>query len=153
MKQVEVVIHIDAPRGAVWAYMADLPFVRALPFTTMEAIGEPVNVGTVNRLTFALPFSVNFRFDEVVTEWVENERIAYRAISGWAMEAEAVLKPEDGGTCFPFTLHYQFPDLWNLTPHWLMELSCRQGLKNLKKMIEAKPEKKGMENAYPTEFH
>ncbi|MFZ3078114.1 MAG: SRPBCC family protein [Bellilinea sp.] len=153
MQKVEVIIHIDAPREAVWAYMADLPFVRALPFTTMEVIGEPVNVGTVNRLTFALPFGVTFRFDEVVTEWVENERIAYRAISGWAMEAEAVLKPEDGGTCFRFTLHYRFPGLWKLTPHWLMELGCRQGLKNLKKMIEAKPKKKGMENAYPTEFH
>ncbi len=153
MQKVEVIIHIDTPSEAVWAYMADLPFVRALPFTTMEVIGEPVNVGTVNRLTFALPFGVIFRFDELVTEWVENERIAYRAISGWAMEAEAVLKPEDGGTCFRFTLHYRFPGLWKLTPHWLMKLGCRQGLKNLRRMIETKPRKGGVENAHPTEFH
>lgn len=153
MKQVEAVIHIDTLPETVWDYMADLPFVRALPFTTMEVIGEPVDVGTVNRLTFALPFGVTFRFDEVVTEWVENERIAYRAISGWEMEAEAVLKPEDGATCFRFILHYRFPGLWKLTPHWLMELGCRQALKSLKKMIEAKPKKERMENADPAELH
>ena len=88
IQQVEVGIHIDAPPEVVWAYMADLPFLRALPFTTLEVIGKPVTVGTIYRWTFALPLGLTFRFDEVVTEWVENERIAYRAVSGWKMEAE-----------------------------------------------------------------
>ncbi len=139
MQQVEVMVHIDAPPEVVWPYMDDLPFLRALPFTTLEVIGEPVNVGTKYRWTFALPLGLTFRLDEVVTEWVENERIAYRAISGWAMEAGPVLTPERGGTRFRFTLRYRLPGLWKLTPHWLMELGCRQGLKNLKKMIEANP--------------
>lgn len=76
----------------------------------------------------------------MVAEWVENERIAYRALSGWEMKAEAALRPERGGTRFQFTLRYRLPVLWKLTPHWLMELGCRQGLTNLKKMIEASPE-------------
>ena len=153
MQKVEVVIHIDAPREAVWAYMSDLPFLAALPFTTMEVIGKPVGVGTVYRWAFNLPLGLTFRFDEVVTEWVENERIAYRVVSGWEMEAGPVLTPERGGTRFHFTLRYRFPSLWKLTPRWLMELGCRQGLKELKKMIEAKPKKEGMENAHHPKLH
>lgn len=139
MQQVEAVVHIAAPPEVVWAYMADLPFIRALPFTTMEVVGKPVNVGTVNRLTFALPLGLTFRFDEVVTEWVENERIAYRTLSGWKMEAVAILTPEDRSTRFTFNLRYRLPGLWKLTPRWFMELGCRQGLENLRTMIEPKP--------------
>lgn len=153
MQQVEVVIHIDAPPESVWAYMSDLPFLAALPFTTMEVIGKPVTVGTIYRWTFALPLGLTFRFDEVVTEWVENERIAYRAVSGWEMEAGPVLTPEQNGTRFHFTLRYRFPGLWKLTPRWLMQSGCRQGLENLRKMIEAKPEKEGKGNAHPAELH
>jgi len=139
MQEVVVIIHIDALPETVWAYMSDLPFLAALPFTTMEVIGKPVSIGTVYRWTFTLPLGLTFRFDEVITEWVKNERIAYRAISGWEMEAGPMLTPERGGTRFHFTLRYRFPGLWKLTPRWLIELGCRQGLANLKKMIEAKP--------------
>lgn len=153
MQQVEVTIHMDAPPESVWAYMSDLPFLAALPFTTMEVIGKPVGVGTVYRWTFALPLGLTFRFDEVVTEWVKNERIAYRAVSGWEMEAGPVLTPEQGGTRFHFTLRYRFPGLWRLTPRWLIELGCRQGLENLRKMIEAKSNKEEMRNAHRAELH
>ena len=153
MQQVKVAIHIDAPPESVWAHMSDLPFLAALPFTTMEGIGRPVGVGTQYRWTFALPFGLIFRFDEVVTEWVENERMAYRAISGWEMEAGPVLTPEQNATRFHFTLRYRFPGLWKLTPRLLMRLGCRQGLENLRKMIEAMPKKEGMENAHPAELH
>ncbi|HBY97012.1 MAG: SRPBCC family protein [Ardenticatenaceae bacterium] len=139
MQEVEVVIHIDAPPEAVWAYMADLPFLRTLPFTTMEVVGKPAGVGTVYRWVFNLLLGLTFRFDEVVTEWVPHERIAYRAISGWEMEAGPVLTPENGGTRFHFTLRYRLPGLWRLTPRWLMKWGCRQGLANLRKMIEAEP--------------
>ncbi len=139
LQQVEVVIYMGAPLETVWAYMSDLPFLAALPFTMMEVIGKPVGVGTVYRWTFALPLGLTFRFDEVVTEWVPNERIAYRAISGWEMEAGPVLTPEQNGTRFHFTLRYRFPGLWKLTPRWLMQSGCRKGLENLRKMIEAKP--------------
>ncbi len=137
MQEVVARLHIDAPPEIVWAYMADLPFLRALPFTTMEVIGKPVGVGTKYRWTFALPLGLTFRFDEVVTEWVQNECIAYRAISGWEMEAGPVLTRDRGGTCFHFTLRYRFPGLWKMAPRWLMRLGCRQGLENLRKMIEA----------------
>ncbi len=66
---------------------------------------------------------------------------------------QPVLTPEQGGTRFHFTLHYRFPGLWRLTPHWLMQLGCHQGLENLRKMIEAKSKKEEMENAHPAELH
>lgn len=153
MEKIETTIHIDAPPETVWAYMSDLPFLRALPFTTMEVIGKLVSVGTKYRWTFAFPLGLTFRFDEVVTEWVENERIAYRAISGWEMEAGPVLTPEQNGTRFHFTLRYRLPGLWKLTPRWLMELGCRQGLENLRKMIEAKSNKEEAENAHRAQLH
>lgn len=131
MEQVEVTIHVDGSPEVVWPYMADLPFIRALPFTTMEVVGKPVNVGTINRLTFTMPLGLTFRFDEEVTEWVEGERIAYRAISGWEMEAWAVLCQEDSGTRFQFILHYQLRGLWKLTPRWFMPPGLREGTEQL----------------------
>lgn len=81
---------------------------------------------------------LSFRSDEVVTEWVDNERIAYRAISGWEMQATVVLTPERGSTRFHFALRCRLPGLWKLTPRWLIQLGCRQGLANRLRMIEAK---------------
>ena len=69
------------------------------------------------------------------------------------MEAGPALTPEQGGTRFCFPLRYRLPGLWKLTPRWLMELGCRQGLKNLKQMIEARPKKEEMDNARPAELH
>ena len=69
------------------------------------------------------------------------------------MDAGPVLTPERGGTRFHFTLRYRFPGLWKLTPRWLMQLGCRQGLENLRKMIEAKLKKGEMKNAHPAELH
>lgn len=125
------------PAGSRLGHYSDSPFLAALPFTTLEVIGKSVSVGTKYRWTFALPLGLTFRFDEMVTEWVENERIAYRANSGWEMEAGPVLAPERGGTRFNFTLPYRFPGFWRLTPDWLIQLGCRQGLENLPEMIEA----------------
>ncbi len=153
IQPVEVAAHIEAPPEAVWPYMADLPFLAALPFTTMEVIGKPVGVGTVYHWAFALPLGLTFRFDEVVTEWVLNERIAYRAISGWEMEAGLVLTLERGGTRFHFILRYRLPGLWKLTPRWLLELGCQQGLENLRKMIEAKSNQEEMGDAPHPELY
>src|SRR3989304_1758083 len=118
MQQVEVPIHIDAPPEAIWGYMSDLPFLAALPFTTLEVIGKPVTVGTIYRWTFALPLGLTFRFDEVVTEWVKNERITYRAVSGWEMEAGPGLTPEQGGKRFPFPPRHRLPGPWEFAPRW-----------------------------------
>lgn len=153
MQRVEASIHIDAPPDAVWAYMSDLPFIAAFPFTTMEVTGRPVGVGTQYRWTFALPLGLIFRFDELVMEWAPNERIAYRAISGWEMEAGATLAPESGGTRFHFILRYRLPGLWKLAPRGFMQWGCRQGLENLRKMIEAKREQEGNGHAHPAELH
>ena len=44
LQQVEVIIHIDAPPEAVWAYMADLPFLAAPFLCHLIACGAGVDV-------------------------------------------------------------------------------------------------------------
>lgn len=73
-------------------------------------------VGTLYSWAFTLPFDLCFRFDEIVTEWVETERLAYRALSGWDMEALAAFQPDGAGTKETFTLKYRAPADWS----WLM---------------------------------
>jgi uncharacterized protein YndB with AHSA1/START domain len=69
----------------------------------------------------------------VVTEWVEPERFAYRAVSGWEMEAVNALAPEDGGTRIAFTLRYRLPDVWGgLIPRPLVRLAFA----NLRRRVE-----------------
>lgn len=99
----------------------------------MEIIGQlNAGVGTIYQWTFTLPLGLKFSFKEVVTEWLEPERFAYRAISNWEMEAINALIPKNGGTTISFTLRYQFPPGWNwLIPRWVVKLGCWYALGNI----------------------
>ena len=86
-----------------------------------------------------MPLGLTFRFDEVVTEWIEPERFAYRAISGWEMEAVNTLAPKDGSTRISFTLRYRFPGVWRwLIPRPLVRLGLRLAFANLRRRVETK---------------
>src|SRR5829696_2459050 len=140
MRDVTVKARCDAPPQTVFWAIADprKPFLTSNPFTTMTIAGDQTSgVGTVYRWTFELPFGPTFRIDEVVTEWVEPERFAYRAVSGWEMEAVYALAPEDGGTRITFTLRYRFPGVWGrLIPRPLVRLGLRLAFANLRKRVE-----------------
>jgi uncharacterized membrane protein len=137
--------YVDARPETVFAVIADprKPFLTSNRVTHMEVVGEQTaGVGTVYRWTFRLPFGLRFTFDEVVTEWVEPERFAYRATSGWDIEAVTALAPEDGGTRVTFTLRYRLPEIWGwLIPKWLERLGSDRALANIQKHIE--PQRKG----------
>ncbi|MCZ7574394.1 MAG: SRPBCC family protein [Ardenticatenaceae bacterium] len=139
MKEVVVTTRIAAPPEAVFAAIADprKPFLTGNPVTTMTVVGDQtVGAGTVYRWTFALPLGLTLQFDEVVTEWIENQCLAYRAISGWEMAAASALAPDDGGTRVTFTLRYQLPGLWQwLIPRRLARLGARQALANLRNYV------------------
>ena len=139
-KRVEVEVYVDAPPEAVWSQMAELPFLSTLPLlrTSMSVVGRPVGGGTIYKWSFRLPFGPTFRFDELVTEWVEGERISYRALSGWAMEFRAALAPEGSGTRFRIQLLYSLPFPWRLVPPGLIRLGCRKGLEILRRDAESK---------------
>ena len=119
MNEVMVISHVNAPRERVFAAVADprKPFLTSNPITRLEVVGErTAGVGTIYRWTFTLPFGLRFQFAEVVTEWIEPERLAYRSISGWEMEALATFTAEEEGTREAFTLRYRLPGLWG----WLI---------------------------------
>lgn len=143
VQEVTVSAHIAAPAATIFAAISDprKPFLTSNPLTAMTVINEQTTgVGTAYRWTFSLPLDLTFQFDEVVTAWVENERFAYRAISGWEMEAVTQLTPELGGTYAHFTLRYRLSGVWKwVIPHWLAQLVCRWALSNLRNHIEPKP--------------
>lgn len=139
MKEVTVVAHINSPCVRVFSSIVDprKSFLTNNPVTQMEVAGEQTaGTGTIYRWMFTLPLGLTFKFDEVVTEWIEPERLAYCAISGWEMEALAVLMPDNGGTQETFTLRYRTPGFWNwLMPRWLVRLGIQRALANIQKVV------------------
>ena len=140
MKEVTVTVHVGAPPEVVFSAIADprKPFLTSNPFTSMTVVGErTAGVGTMHRWTFKLPLGLTFRFDEVVTEWVEPERFAYWAVSGWEMEVVNTLAPENGDTRITFTLRYRLPGIWGwLVPRPLVRLGLRLAFANLRRRVE-----------------
>ncbi len=141
VREVAVSVHIAAPAATIFAAIGDprKPFLTSNPLTAMTVISEQTTgVGTVYRWIFTLPLGLTFQFDEVVTTWVENERFAYRAISGWEMEAVTQLTPELSGTRVHFTLRYRLSGVWKwVIPRWLAQLGCRWALTNLARPSQA----------------
>lgn len=140
MREVIATTYVDAPPEIVFAVVADprKSFLTGNPFTHMEVVGNQTEgIGTVYRWTFTLPFGLRFTFDEVVTEWVEPGRFAYRATSGWEMDAVTALTPEDSGTRVSFTIRYRLPGVWNwLMPEWLERLGSGRAVANIRKHAE-----------------
>lgn len=153
LRTVVASVHVDAPPEHVFAVIADPSkrFLTSNPFASMTVVGkQTAGVDTVYRWTFTLPFGLTFRFDEVVIEWVENERFAYRAVSGWEMEAINVLTPDNRGTCITFMLRYRFPGVWDwLIPPWLVYLGVRRAFANLKQCVEGGSRHGGVEVEQP----
>lgn len=143
LREVTVSARIGAPPEAVFAAVSDprKPFLTDNPFTTMTVVGDQTRgAGTVYRWTFTLPLGLRLRFDEVVTEWAEGERFAYRATSGWEMEAVTALAPLDGGTLVTFTLRYRLPGLWHhLMPRWLVAASIWRAIANIGHRVGEEP--------------
>lgn len=140
MKEITVSAFVDAPQARVFGAVADprKPFLTSNRITRMEIVGKRTSgVGTVYRWFFTLPFGIRFQFDEVVTDWLEPERFAYRAISAWQMEAVTALSPESGGTRVAFTLRCRFPGVWHwLIPKWVMRRGARRAIANLRGMVQ-----------------
>ena len=139
VREVTVTMHIPESPEAVFAVIAD-PHKWFLTSnrlaTVMVASAQLVGVGTAYCWTFKLPLGRALQFDEVVTEWVENERFAYRATSGWDMNAINALTRVDDGTQVTFTLRYRLPGIWQwLIPRWLVRVGIRRALANLRRQV------------------
>ncbi len=79
---------------------------------------------------------LRFHFDEVVTEWIEPERLAVRALSSWDMEAVGVLSSERGGTRLTYTVRYRPSGKWGwLIPGWLVWLGSQHMLAEIRRTV------------------
>lgn len=140
-REVSTSIYVDAPSAVVFETVTDpaKPFLTANPVTEMTVVGDQTRgAGTVYRWTFRAPVGPALTFDEVVTEWVKDERVTYRAISGWEMKAETVVTPEAGGTRVTFTLRYRLPRVLNwVLPRWLDRRGVNRAVRNIRRHAEA----------------
>lgn len=141
LSEVSASIYVDAPPSVVFETIADpeKPFTTANPLIDMTVVGDQTyGVGTVYRWTFNVPLGASLSLEEVVTEWVENERFAYRAISGWPMEAVNTLESEGGGTRLASTFRYRLPKPWCwLLPRRAVAVGVHGVVRNIRRYAEA----------------
>ena len=141
LHRVQVSTDIAADPARVFELIGDprKPFITVNPMVRLTIVSAVSRgVGTIYRWSFGLPWGGSrIGFDEEVTEWIEGQRFAYRAISGWAMRASTELGPVPAGTHVIFSLEYRLPWPWGLlVPHWLEVLGARRALANMKRIAE-----------------
>jgi uncharacterized protein YndB with AHSA1/START domain len=142
LRRVQACTGIAATPRQVWAAITEprKAFLTSNPIARMElGSGQNAGVGTIYRWSFGLPFGgPRLAFDEIVTEWEAERRIAYRATTGWEMRTIGELHPIPSGTRDVFTIEYRLPWPWNLlVPRWLEVLGVRLALASLKRRAEA----------------
>lgn len=80
---------------------------------------------------------LQFRLESEVTESRFGERLAFRGLAGWRMEAEVDILPESGGTRLIYHMRYRFPaPLRWLIPGPLIRLGIWHGLHKVKALAE-----------------
>jgi uncharacterized membrane protein len=74
-----------------------------------EALSEQRSgVGTRSRWFYTYK-GKPFVWDDVVTEWEPEKRIAWKATSGWEMKDSFTLQPADNGTRLVYNMDYHLP--------------------------------------------
>lgn len=141
LRELRESVHVEAPPSVVFETIADpeKPFVTSNPLVDVTVVGEQsAGVGTVYRWTFDVPFGSSLALEEVVTDWVEDERFGYRATSGWPVEAVNTLHPEGNGTSLTSTFRYRLPGTWRwVLPRRFVRFGIREVLRKIRLYAEA----------------
>lgn len=82
-------------------------------------------------------FGLGFRLDSIVTDYRPGQRLIFKGVGGWTMDAQVDLRPDAGGTRLDFRIRYQFgaPLRW-LVPGALIRLGIWHALRQVKAMCE-----------------
>ncbi len=74
-----------------------------------------------------------FAWDDLVTEWVPEKRIVWKATSGWQMEDSFTLQKEETGTRLVYDMSYRLPygPLGWLYGKLILEPRMRRHLNNI----------------------
>lgn len=137
MARIAASIWVEATPAVVFGIIAD-PAGPLLPQggPRLVIMEEPGAIGSRYRWEFHR-LGIHFRLDSEVTESHFAERLAFRGLPGWEMEAEADLLPADGGTRLIYRMRYRFPaPLRWLIPGPLIRLGVWHGLHKVKAMAE-----------------
>lgn len=93
-------VHIDAPPEATFAYMSDIANVAELNRMSYAPIHEtPEHVGSSYALAYRM-LGLPRKCIMVITEYVPDARIAFRASHPSDFSAVWRFEPENGGTAF-----------------------------------------------------
>ena len=145
MTKIEKSIEINAPPEKIWALNCKLerlpewqPEFKTSKWTSMEKC----KVGSTLHLTGeAGGFKADM--DLEITDWKENEKMAWRTSTGTATGFGSVtLSPTKAGTKYTTIVEYELPYsvlgkiIDKLRVHKAMEKSYEGALKNLKAMAE-----------------
>jgi ligand-binding SRPBCC domain-containing protein len=112
-------IRIDSPPSRVWRIIEkhlEHPEVATLkqePGEIQESHGEALSqqrsgIGSRTRWFYTYKRKP-FVWDDVVTEWQPEKRIAWQATSGWEMKDSFTLQHEENGTRLVYDMDYHLP--------------------------------------------
>jgi len=100
-------IHIDAPGEKIWAYMIDPEKIMkwCITFQQFKYVSEQHQGVNTEIFIKEKASGLTMNLDFKVTDWVENEKIAFSKISGRMPKSytqEWMLETENGGSKFTF---------------------------------------------------
>jgi uncharacterized membrane protein len=134
---------INSPPSRVWRVIEkhlqhpELESGRNEPGAIQELGGEVLSeqragVGTRTRWSYNYN-GRRFAWDDLVTEWVPEKRIVWKATSGWKMEDSFTLQKEEAGTRLVYDMSYHLPygPLGWLYGKLILEPRMRQHLSNV----------------------
>lgn len=148
-------IEIDALPKKVWTLIvqhlkypdhpADEEGMAPIKAVRGKAISKKrAGVGVTTRWTYEFK-GKTYTWDDIVTEWVDNKRIAWKSTSTWQMEDSFDLEPTEKGTRLIYTMDYKLPYgflEWiygKLRLQKPMEKTLENTLMNMKRMVEKLP--------------
>lgn len=137
MPRLTASLWIDADPMRVFE-ICQAPPVPLLPRggPRLAVLDEPGAVGCCYRWVFRR-MGLQGRLDSVITKSVPGRSLTFRGRSGWEMESELLLTPENDGTRLLVRMRYRFPFPFRwLLPSGLIRLGAWHALHQVKDTAE-----------------
>jgi len=144
LTRIEKSIEIRAPPEKIWPLLfwdkvpEWYPYIKKAKYTSKKR----ADVGATAHIIGEAE-GQKFEYDAETTEYVENERAAWRTTSGnWTAFGTTTLKPTETGTKVTMVINYELPYsilgkiIDRLKARKSMDKGLERALENLKSMVE-----------------